>query len=210
VQRQARYQVANCSRLGFKPKLSLKLKGGTRRGDHPKLRAVLTPRSGDANLAGTVVRLPRSAFLDQGHIRTICTRVQYAAKSCPPGSVYGHVRAFSPLLSEPLEGPAYLRSSDHKLPDLVFALHGIVDLEAVARIDSKNGGIRVSFSGVPDAPVSKVVVEMQGAKKGLIVNSTDLCAQKHRADVQLDAQNGKRLEITPVMQASCGGRKKKK
>jgi hypothetical protein len=208
VQREARYQAANCSRLGFKPKLSLKLKGGTRRGDHPKLRAVLQPRSGDANLAGTVVRLPRSAFLDQAHIRTICTRVQYAAKSCPAGAVYGHVRAFSPLLSEPLEGPAYLRSSDHKLPDLVFSLHGIVDFEAVARIDSKKGGIRATFSGVPDAPISKVVVNMQGAKKGLIVNSTNLCAQTHRANVQLDAQNGKRLEIKPVMQASCGKSKK--
>jgi hypothetical protein len=203
AQRQARYQAANCSRLGFKPKLSLKLKGGTRRGAHPKLRAVLRARSGDANIEATVVRLPRSAFLDQGHIRTICTRVQFAAKSCPPGAIYGQVRAFTPLLSEPLEGPAYLRSSNHNLPDLVFALHGLVDFEAVARIDSKQGGIRTTFSGVPDAPITKVVVNMQGAKKGLIVNSTNLCAQKHRANVQLDAHNGKRLLIKPLMQASC-------
>jgi hypothetical protein len=206
VPREARYQASNCSRLGFKPSLSLKLKGGTHRGDNPALRAVLKPRSGDANIQATIVRLPRSAFLDQSHIKTICTRVQYAAKSCPKGSIYGHVRAFTPLLAEPLEGPAYLRSSNHNLPDLVFSLHGLVDFEAVARIDSKNGGIRASFTGVPDAPISKVVVSMQGAKKGLIVNSTDLCAQKHRANVRLDAHNAKQLSIDPVMQVSCSKR----
>jgi hypothetical protein len=210
VQRQARYQAASCASLGFKPRLSLKLKGGTKRGAHPRLRAVLRPRSGDANISGTVVRLPRSAFLDQGHIRTICTRVQYAAKACPEGAVYGHVRAFTPLLSEPLEGPAYLRSSNHNLPDLVYSLRGLVDFEAVARIDSKKGGIRATFTGVPDAPISKVIVNMEGGSKGLIVNSTDLCAEKHRANVRFDAHNGKRHTVKPLMQASCGKSKQRR
>jgi hypothetical protein len=163
----------------------------------------------DVNLSATVVRLPRSAFLDQSHIRTICTRVQYAAKACPPGSIYGHVRVFTPLLSEPLEGPAYLRSSNHNLPDLVFSLHGLVDFEAVGRIDSKNGGIRASFEGIPDAPISKAVINMQGGKKGLIINSTNLCGAKHRADATLDAHNSKRVALKPVMRASCGGGHKK-
>jgi hypothetical protein len=206
VAREDRYQASNCARLGFKPRLSLKLKGGTHRGDNPALRAVLKARNGDANIETTIVRLPRSAFLDQSHIKTICTRVQYAASNCPKGSIYGDVRAFTPLLSEPLVGPIYLRSSNHNLPDLVFALHGIVDFEAVARIDSKNGGIRTSFTGVPDAPISKVVVSMRGAKKGLIVNSTNLCAATHRATIRLDAHNGKGVTIDPVMQARCSKR----
>jgi len=203
VARQDRYQAASCASLGFKPKLSIKLDGGTHRGGHPGLRAVLRARKGDANIEGTTVRLPRSAFLDQGHIRTVCTRVQFAAKACPPGAVYGHVRAFTPLLSEPLEGPIYLRSSSHKLPDLVFDLHGLVDVEASARIDSIHGGIRTTFTEVPDAPIEKVIATFQGAKKGLIVNSTDLCARKHSANVQLEAHNGKRLTLEPVVQPGC-------
>ena len=198
-----RFQAVNCASLGFKPALSLKLKVGTKRGAHPALEAVLRPRSGDANLAGTVVRLPHSAFLDQAHIRTVCTRVQYAAKQCPAGSIYGHVRAFSPLLDEPLEGPIYLRSSDHDLPDLVFALHGVVDIETSARIDSIKGGIRATFENVPDAPLSKAVVQMQGAKKGVIVNSTDLCHATHRARVDFSAHNGKLESIRPVLKPSC-------
>jgi hypothetical protein len=206
----ARFQVANCAGLGFKPRLSLKLKGGTNRGGHPALTGTYRPRPGDANLAGLVLRLPHSAFLDQAHIRTICTKVQFAAGAgngaqCPAGAVYGHVKAITPLLSEPLEGPVYLRSSNHNLPDFVAALHGIVDIEAVARIDSKNGGIRATFSEVPDAPLTSVVVSMQGAKKGLIVNSTDLCAAPHRAGAQLSGQNGKSRHLQPELMAKCGG-----
>ena len=104
---------------------------------------------------------------------------------------------------EPLEGPVYLRSSNHNLPDFVAALHGIVDIEAVARIDSKDGGIRATFSEVPDAPLTSVVVSMQGGKKGLIVNSTDLCAAPHRADAQLSGHNGKASRRHPPMQAYC-------
>jgi hypothetical protein len=202
-----RFQAANCANLGFKPRLSLKLKGGARRGAHPALTGTYRPRKGDANLEGMVLRLPRSAFLDQAHIRTICTRVQFAAHACPAGAVYGHATAYTPLLDQPLQGPVYLRSSNHNLPDFVADLHGLVEVEAVARIDSKGGGIRATFSAVPDAPLTKVVVQMQGAKKGLIVNSTGLCAAAHRADAKLEAHNGKRASLKPQMQADCGAKK---
>ena len=210
----APFHASDCANLGFKPRLGLKLKGGTKRGDHPALTGTYRPRKGDANLKGLVLRLPRSAFLDQAHIRTICTRVQYAANGgsgggCPAGSIYGKARASTPLLEEPLEGPVYLRSSNHNLPDFVASLRGLVDVEAVARIDSKNGGIRATFSNLPDAPITKVVVNMQGAKKGLIVNSTSLCAGEHRADGRFGAHNGRRQTIKPVVGASCGGKRKR-
>jgi hypothetical protein len=212
----ARFQAADCASLGFEPRLSLSLKGGTRRGAHPALTGTFRPRKGDANLEGLVLRLPRSAFLDQGHIRTICTRVQFAANGgngggCPAAAVYGKATAYTPLLDEPLTGPVYLRSSNHNLPDFVAALHGIIDVEAVARIDSKNGGIRATFPKVPDAPLSKVVVQMQGAKKGLIVNSTNLCGGEHHANAQFSGHNGKREASKPAVKATgCGGGHHKK
>jgi hypothetical protein len=205
---ESRFQAANCSALGFKPRLSLKLKGGTKRGAHPALTGTYRPRPGDANTKSLVLTLPHSAFLDQGHIRTICTRVQFAAnggagRGCPAGAVYGKAKAFTPLLDEPLEGPVFLRSSNHNLPDFVASLHGLVDVEAVARIDSKHGGIRATFNTIPDAPLTKVVVQMQGAKKGLIVNSTNLCAGSHRADAHFEGHNGNRASRRPEVGASC-------
>ncbi|HKB50361.1 MAG TPA: hypothetical protein VKC63_02890, partial [Solirubrobacterales bacterium] len=159
---------------------------------------------------GLVVRLPRSAFLDQAHIRTICTRVQFAAKACPAGAQYGFIKAWTPLLDTPLEGPVYLRSSNHKLPDLVFDLHGLVDIEVATRIDSAQGGIRATVESTPDAPLSKVLLRMQGGKKGLIVNSRNLCGAVSRANVEFSGQNGKQSTANPVMRADCGGKRKHK
>jgi hypothetical protein len=209
VDLSTRYQAANCLNLGFKPKLKLKLKGGTRRGGHPALKAIYTPRKGDANIKGLTVRLPRSAFLDQAHIKTICTRVQFAAGAgngadCPKASRYGFIKAWTPLLDEPLEGPVFLRSSNHKLPDLIFALHAIVNIEVDVRIDSSHGGIRATLEDAPDAPLSKVVLHMQGAKKGLIVNSKNLCGSKNRANVLATGHNGKQFHTHPLMKAQCG------
>jgi hypothetical protein len=201
-----RFQAAECGKLGFKPRLGFRLKGGTKRGAHPAVRAVFRPRPGDSNLAKAVIRLPRSAFLEQAHIRTICTRVQFAADACPKGAVYGRVRAFTPLLEEPLSGPVYLRSSNNDLPDMVFDLHGLVDIETAARVDSVKGGIRITFAKVPDAPLTKVVVNMQGARKGLVVNSRDLCAAPSRASAGLTAHNAKRRTLRPKMRAKCGGK----
>ena len=201
------FQVADCANLGFKPKLDLKLSGPTKRATYPKLRAVMTARKGQANISRVSVALPRSAFLAQEHIKTICTRVQYAADKCPKGSVYGYARAVTPLLDKPLVGPVYLRSSSNKLPDLVADLNGAIEIDLAGRIDSVNGGIRTTFESVPDAPVSRFVLEMKGGKKGLLVNSRDLCGSTNRAQVKMDGQNGKVHDFAPVVQPSCKGKK---
>jgi len=201
------YQAADCQSLGFKPRLALSLKGGTKRGGHPALTATYVPRKGDANIKGLVVRLPRSAFLDQAHIRTICTRVQFAADNCPKAAQYGYIKAWSPLLDEPLQGPVYLRSSNHKLPDLLFDLHGLVDIEVATRIDSVHGGIRATLENAPDAPLTKVVLTMQGAKKGLVVNSRNLCGGTNRANVEFEGQSGKEASADPALKPDCGGKR---
>jgi hypothetical protein len=47
---------------------------------------------------------------------------------------------------------------------------------------------------------------MQGGKKGLIVNSTDICKGKHKATAKLKGQNGRLYEFKPVVKAKCGGK----
>ncbi len=209
------FQAADCAALPFRPKLALSLRGGAKRGANPALRAVLTAKPGEANIASTVVALPHSAFLDQSHIRTVCTRVQFRAEACPAGSIYGKARAITPLLDAPLEGPVYLRSSENPLPDLVAHLrNGQITIDLVGRVDSVDGGIRSSFESVPDAPVAKFVLTMQGGRKGLIVNSTNICAKRYRAKVEMEGQNGKSYDTKPRLGVKCakgqrkaGGRK---
>jgi hypothetical protein len=88
----------------------------------------------------------------------------------------------------------------------VAALRGQVAIDLVGRIDSVNGGIRTTFESVPDAPVTKFVLTMQGGKKGLLVNSVDLCEKVNRATVRMDGQNGKTLTLHPAVKSACGGK----
>ncbi len=200
-----RYQASNCSRLGFKPRLSLKLLGGTRRGDHPVLQSLLTPRAGDANIGKAVVVLPPSEFIDNAHIQNPCTLPQFKEKNCPAGSVLGVARAFTPLLDAPLEGPVYFRSNGARpLPDVVADLKGQFEVTLIGQVDSVNGRIRTTFATVPDAPVTKFTLKLNGGKKGLLVNSRNLCAHKLRAKLKLTGQNGASHNTTPIVKASCG------
>jgi hypothetical protein len=209
-----RFQVGGCRGLDFEPRFSIRLKGGTRRGANPKLIATVKAKEGEANIARASVKLPRSAFLDQAHIRTVCTRVQFAAEACPAGSVYGKASATTPLLDEPLTGNVYLRSSNNKLPDLVVDLRGPASLpiriELAGRTDSLRGALRNTFDLVPDAPVSKFRLELLGGKRGLVVNSTDICSRAFRATVKLRAHSGAAHEARPVVRSECGTRGKKR
>ena len=216
---ESRYQLGNCANLAFKPVLGLRLKGATKRAKNPKLIATLAAKDGEANLASTQVRLPRSAFLDQSHIRTVCTRVQFAAgggggEQCPQGSIYGQAWARSPLLDYTLTGNAYLRSSNHKLPDLVLALHGPpsqpIAIEVDGRTDSVKGALRNTFEAIPDAPVSFFRLVLFGGKRGLVQNSRDTCAHAYRANVVFGAQNGDQLVRQPKVRAQCRKAHKKK
>ncbi len=186
------FQPTGCGKLKFRPKLYLRLFGATRRAKNPKLRAVLKARPGDADIARASVGLPHALFLDQASLARICTRVQFAADQCPKKSIYGRARAFTPLLGKPLQGPVYLRSSNNPLPDLVAHLQGQVTIDLVGRIDSFKGGIRTTFAHVPDVPVEKFVMTLPGGKRGLLVNSTDLCARKVHSVIRFKAQNGKK------------------
>jgi hypothetical protein len=212
------FQAASCASLGFKPKLALSLKGSTHRGATPAFKAVLTyPKGSYANVREAQVTLPHSEFLEQAHIGTVCTRVQFKegtvpGEKCPAASIYGHAKAVTPILSEPLEGPVYLRSSSHNLPDLVAALNnGQINIDLDGHIDSVQGGrIRNTFEAVPDAPVTSFTLEMQGGKKGLLVNSTNLCKSTNHAIADFTGQNGKLHDFNPVLQPQCGGKAKKK
>jgi hypothetical protein len=219
------FQVQNCQALAFAPGLKFRLKGKTRRAGNPALTATVTyPKGGSyANIAAAQVTLPPSEFLEQGHIGTTCTRVQFAAgggngEQCPKASIYGHAKAVTPLLDNPIEGPVYLRSNggERQLPDLVAALHGEdFNIDLVGFIGSVHqkgtevSRIKNSFNMVPDAPVSSFTLSLFGGKKSLLANSTNICKGTHKATARFVGQNGAVEELHPSMNPQCGGGKGK-
>jgi uncharacterized repeat protein (TIGR01451 family) len=211
------YQVNGCKDLKFKPSLSISLKGDTKRSGHPALKAVVKfPTKGNnATVARAQVGLPHSEFLDQGNLDKVCTQPQLLSATCPKRSIYGHAKAWTPLLDKPLEGPVYLGVGfGYKLPALVADLSGQVRILLKGKVDTtKQNGLRNTFEAVPDAPVSKFILEMKGGKKyGLLENSENICRKTQRASVRLTASNGKLEQLNPLIANNCkkkGGSKKK-
>jgi hypothetical protein len=204
------FQGEGCEGLDFKPGLKVRLFGQTRRAKHPKLKATLTTKEGQANVALASVALPHAIFLDQSSLGSVCTRPQFAAGQCPAKSRYGFARAWTPLLSKPVEGPVYLRSSNNTLPDMVADLKGQVSIVLDGRIDSFKGGIRTTFGSIPDLPVSKFVLNLPGGKHGLLQASTNLCAKPVKGIIRLQGQNGKKVNRHVRIQTPCKGKHHKK
>ncbi len=118
-----------------------------------------------------------------------------------------HGPAWTPLLDEPLQGPVYLRSSNHKLPDLVFDLHGLVDVEVAVRIGSERGGIRASLESVPThrSPRS---FEDAGSQEGPDHKQPQSLRAQVEGQCAFTGHNGKQASANPVMRAECGKRKR--
>lgn len=189
------YRATNCKALKYKPKFYARILGGKghmQRGDNPKFRAILDARKGDANTRRAAFILPNATILDQGHIKTICTRVQLAANSCPKNAIYGNAQATSPLLDGKLKGPVYLTSSDNPLPDLLVDLKGQVNIRLRGVISSEHGRLKTVFRNTPDVAVDKFTLTMKGGGKGLLVNTRNLCSRPTNGFLNLGAQNSRR------------------
>jgi hypothetical protein len=198
------YQVGECRRLWFKPQVTLSLSGPTHRSAHPALRAVVKMPKKGASIAAATLTLPETEFLENSHLRGVCSKPRYAARGCPSRSVVGYAKAWTPLLDQPLRGPVYLRASHHLLPDLVASLEGPIHIDLAGRLDFPEGRIRATFGAVPDAPLSKLVLSLRGGGKGLLVNNSQLCKSKPRASTVFAGHNGKISRSNPRVKVGCG------
>jgi len=213
AQMKARFATTGCSRLRFAPRLKLSLLGANqmRKTGHPALKALVTyPKgAGYANIARAQVILPATEFVDQFHIANPCKLAQFAEGACPPASILGTARAYSPLLDKPLEGKVIFRANGgvRELPDVVADLNGQVHFVLVGINDSVGRGeisrVRNTFALVPDAPVSKFELNLFAGKRGLFENSANLCRTTPRATVRLTAQNGLTQNTNQVVATSC-------
>jgi hypothetical protein len=196
----SRFQVGDCAALGFRPAVTLHLSGGLGRNAHPQIGVDLVPRAAEANLAAATFTLPAGELLDFHRIRALCARA-LAPERCPGDSRLGQASLRSPLLPDPLRGPIYLRAPGHRYPDLVAKLHaGQVDVLLHGHTAAAPGGrLRVSFTGLPDLPLTRASITLAGGRSGIFVNSDALCARPRRATVSLSAHNGKRHQLRPAI-----------
>ena len=205
------YQAIDCAKLAFKPKMTLRQLGGhkaTGRSKDPALRFDLRTRRGDANIKSLTVTLPKSFAIDQRHLGNICSKSQLATERCAGRQPIGNAITDTPLLDQPLKGPAYAVSGFGKLPHVVFILDGQVTIMPEAESSSANGRLTTTVPVVPDAPIGHFRLNLFGGKQGYIVNTRNLCASSTAMIVDYTAQNGDTYRQRVKPQAACGGKGK--
>jgi hypothetical protein len=209
------FQVAGCDQLALTPDLDMALSGAkqTTDGKHPAIQAVLTQPAGQAAIKKASVRLPLSLALDPDNAQALCEFVdgQKTEPTCPAGSIVGTATATTPILNEPLSGPVYFVKNirlDAKtgrqiktLPTLVIPLKG-EGVSLVIRGSSSvvDDHLVTTFDNLPDAPVSKFVLNLNGGQHGiLVVSDADICKSTQVAEQEIDGQNNKQADAKLAM-----------
>jgi hypothetical protein len=214
VSRQ-RYQAANCGALGQKPAMSIAFTDANeqRKGQRPGLRAVVRPRSGDANMKNVAVKLPKSVALEAANANQLCTPAQATAKACPAASIVGTATADTPSLQQPLKGNVYFVQGTRQtasgktartLPKLWVALRGETALDVWAQTSTtKDDELVTTFASVPDAPLSRFELDISGGDKGILAATTNTCSGRQTGQASFIGHNNRRDDRNTRIAVEC-------
>jgi hypothetical protein len=207
------FSVVNCFALGFQPRMTIRQLGGrgqTKRSKNPSLRFDLHTRPGDANIKSIALTLPKAFAIDQRHLGNICSKAQLEAARCAGRQPIGSAWVKTPLLDQPLAGPAYAVSGYGKLPRVAFILDGQVTLVPQAESSSVKGGhLKTVVPVIPDAPIGHFRLTLLGGKAGYLVNTRNLCASGASSRIEFYGQNGAKVVQQVKTKTACGKKRSK-
>jgi hypothetical protein len=207
------FQVTDCTTLKFTPKFAVSTSAHTSRADGASLTVKLSyphePQGSQANIARVKVELPKRLPSRLTTLQKACTAAQFDANpaGCPPASIVGHAKTTTPLLPEPLEGPAYFVShGGEAFPSLILVLQGsgvTLDLVGSTYI-SKTGITSSTFKTVPDAPVGNFELTLPEGQFSALAANGNLCQNNLTMPTEFVAQNGAEIhETTPISVTGC-------
>jgi hypothetical protein len=190
--------------------MTVRQTGGTKRSGNPNLTFDLRTRNGDANIRSLVVTLPPSFEIDQEHLGNMCSEKELAATRCAGRHAIGYASTRTPLLDQPLSGPAYAVSGSGGLPRLAFILSGQVQLLPRAETKAVKHGLATTVPVVPDAPIGHFRLVVYGGKEGYLANTRNLCAKAPVIKVAYQGQNLAKTSQKVKVKTTCRAKKKKK
>jgi hypothetical protein len=216
------FQAANCAKLPFTPKLTALTEAKTSKQDGAYLHVKVVSAPGQANIAKLKLDLPKQLSARQATLQKACTSSVFATNpaSCPPASNVGTATVVTPLLANPLTGPAYLVSHGGvAFPALEIVLQGEgVKLDLDGQTNIAKGVISSTFRSLPDAPISTLDLVLQNGPHSLLAANLppkakggSLCSQTLNMPTAITGQNGAVIKQTTKLAVfACPPRKRSK
>jgi hypothetical protein len=205
----ATYQATDCNRLPYAPKLSATIgtPGQTKKGVKPQLTTVVTQAAGEANSRHVEVTLPDGLGANPAGLARACPAEKLEANACPQSAVVGSVRADTPLLPAPLQGPVLIvKPTGGVLPELSLELRGPISLRLRATVGfGPRGRLKTVFDAIPDVPLSRLALTLTGGKDGILTSGRDLCgASAPSFDALFQSHGGVQKTSTVNAKVPCG------
>jgi hypothetical protein len=216
------FQLGGCQNLPFAPKLSAVVGGRGSKADGTSFAVTVTSGGVDstgvaqAGIAKVDLQLPIALSSRLPTLQKACIEAVFDANpaSCDEGSVIGYATIQTPVLSNPLSGPAYLVShGGAAFPDVEFVLQGEgIMLILDGKTDIKAGVTYSRFESTPDAPFTVFETVLPAGPHGVLAPNVpekeafSLCKANLAMPTEITGQNGAVLDQTTAITASgCGG-----
>lgn len=215
----AAVQLSNCKALPFRPKIALAFGNKTqmKKDRHPRVTATVTQFESEAGIKSTQVALPKQVALEAENAQALCEKAEAARDACPKGSIVGSATAETTILNKKLFAPVYFVKGTRTtaagrevatLPTLYVPLEGEgvrVNLRAVTAV-SRNRLV-TTFPSIPDQPITKFVLNIDGGKNGIIAATTNLCTAKEKASARFVGWNDEKAPTRRTKVGTACGKK---
>jgi hypothetical protein len=202
------FAVTGCKNLPFKPKFTVLTHAKTSKKNGAYLHVKVSSGAGQANIGAVKVDLPKQLPSRLTTLQKACVAAVFDANpaNCPAESAVGTSKAVTPVLKNPLTGPAYLVShGGAAFPDLEVVLQGEgITLVLDGQTHIKNGITSSIFKTVPDAPVSTFDLVLPQGPHSVLAAFGNLCNGALKMPTTLTGQNGAVIkQSTKVAVAGC-------
>jgi hypothetical protein len=219
------FGAVNCATLPFKPTFTASTAGRASKEYGASLVVKIASKGGpgtsgeEANIRSVKVDLPSKLPSRLSTLQKACLAATFEANpaACPKESNVGTATAKTPVLANPLTGPAYLVShGGEAFPDLEIVLQGEgVKLVLDGNTLIKKGITSSTFKTVPDAPISSFELKLPTGKYSILTTNLpqsvhyNLCGQTLNMPTAITGQNGAEIHDTTKIGVSGCAKKKK-
>ena len=211
------YAANGCANLPFSPSFKVSTSAQTSRANGASLKVNVSYPAGvsEANIKMVKVELPKQLPSRLTTLQKACLAATFEANpaACPSASIVGVVKALTPILPVPLEGPVYFVShGGEAFPSLIVVLQGDgVRINLVgSTFISKTGITSSTFKTVPDAPVSSFELTLPRGPYSALAANGNFCTSKLVMPTTMEGQNGKVVkQATAIAVTGCAKAKAK-